>query len=105
MTEPPSKKIKPGQEFIEMINECYELKFKNLNKTQEEEESLKAGIQRIRETLENTTSSSDVSFGATKTSSKINWGKCLGLLLEDGHHSLSAIKVLTERLSPGGGLL
>lgn len=105
MTEPPSKKIKSGQEFIEIINECYDLKFKNLNKTIEQEESLKVGLQRIRETLENTTSSSDVSFGATKTASKINWGKCLGLLLEDGHHSLNAIKVLTERLSPGGGLL
>lgn len=105
MTEPPSKRIKCGQEFVELINECYNLKFKNQTKTDEQEETLRVGLQKLRETLEQTTSSSDVSFGATKTSAKINWGKCLGLLLEDGPHSLCAIKVLTERLSPGGGLL
>lgn len=105
MTEPQIKRIKSGQEFVETINECYDLKFRNLKKSVDEEELLRAGLQRIRETLEKTTSSSDVSFGATKTASKINWGKCLGLLLEDEHYSLNAIKVLTERLSPGGGLL
>lgn len=105
MTEPQIKRIKCGQDFVGTINECYDLKFRIIEKSNDQEELLKGGLQRIRETLEKTTSSSDVSFGPTKTASKINWGKCLGLLLEDQHYSLNAIKVLTERLSPGGGLL
>lgn len=105
MIEPPSKRIKAGLEFTETISECYDLKFKNPNTTDKEKERLKAGLLQLRQTLEQTTSSSDVPFGPTKTSSKINWGKCVELLLEDCPPSLGAIKVLTERLSPGGGLL
>jgi len=105
MAEPPSKRARSGENFVNLINDCYDLKFRKTGLTLEEEDSLKLGTQRIRETLESTISSSDLSFGTTRTSAKINWGKCLGLLLEDGHNSLDALRVLTERLSPGGGLL
>lgn len=103
--EPPNKKIK--NDLLDLINECYDLMFKrngdfspDVNKS-----ALESGVKKIRETLERATSSSDVSFGATKPSAKINWGKCLALLLEDGVASLMAVKILTEKLNPGGGLL
>lgn len=89
---------------MELINECYELQFDKSEKTDAEIEDLNSKAQRIRETVENITSSSDLQFGETRISARINWGKCLAVLLENGHQNLTATKILTERLSPGGGL-
>lgn len=105
MTEPPSKKIKPAQEFINLIDDCYLLRFRDIDKTEEKNQQLEEDTQKIREILEQVRSSSDVSFGPTRLAAKINWGKCLGLMLESGPESLKALKVLTDTLSPGGGLL
>lgn len=103
--EPPSKRIKSGEEFINLIDECYELQFSVKEKSEDQIRRLDRGIQQIRDTLENVVSSSDVSFGSTRSASKINWGKCVSLMLETGLDNLNSLKVLTDRLSPGGGLL
>lgn len=105
MSEPPNKKIKAGQDFVDLINECYTLYFRNSNRSEEDQEKLRNGMQQIREILEQISSSSDVSLGSTRTAAKISWGKCLGLLVEDGANSFKAMKILTEKLNPGGGLL
>lgn len=104
MVGPPNKSIKSGEDFMSLIDSCYEIKFGTKDKTVEQEEFLAQGVKTIRETLEASTSSRDISFGNTRTSTQINWGKCLGVLLEDGPDSLNAIKILTERFSVGGGL-
>lgn len=103
MSGPPLKKIK--NDLLDIIRECYRIKFAKSVVDDLDKEILDSGVAKIRETVERATSSSDVSFGATKTSAKINWGKCLSLLLEDGVRSLLAVKILTEKLNPGGGLL
>lgn len=105
LTEPPSKKIR--NDLQEVIIECYNLKFSKFGQPLGDSQyaTVKSGIKRIRETVELATSSSDVSFGSTKPSAKINWGKCLALLLDDGPESLLSVKILTEKLNPGGGLL
>lgn len=105
MTEPPVKKIRPAEDFVSLIDDCYRLRFRDMDKSEEKLEQLDDGTQKIREILEQVKSSSDVSFGATRLAAKINWGKCLGLMLESGPESLQALKVLTDTLSPGGGLL
>lgn len=105
MNEPPIKRIKSGQDFMDLICDCYDLKFNSKTMCEEEKQRLRAGVKRIRETLEQTKSSSDITFGDTRTNSKITWGKCLALLLEDGSNSLTAIGILTGKLSPGGGVL
>ena len=106
MSEPPPfKRIKTGLEFVDLINECYDLKFRNLNKTEEEHNQLIKGTIKIRETIEQFSTSADVFFGSTKTFAKISWAKCLSLLLEDGPKSSGAVRILAERFSPGGGLL
>lgn len=105
MAEPPNKKIKASEDFVDLVNECYTIVYRTPLKTDDDKSRLNAGMQKIRNTLEQINSSSDVSFGSTRTSAKINWGKCLGLLVEDGPESFKAMKVLTERLNPGGGLL
>lgn len=105
MAEPPSKKIKQGQEFINLIDDCYQLRFRDEDKTEEKILRLKEDTHKIRDILEQVKSSRDVSFGPTRLAAKINWGKCLGLMLESGPDSVKALKVLTDTLSPGGGLL
>lgn len=105
MTEPPSKKIKSGQEFMQTISECYDLKFNSDKRSEQQLQDLNEGLTRIRDTLESIKSSSDVPLGNNRTLAKINWAKCMSLLLEDGPKSARAIKVLVGRLSPGGGLL
>lgn len=105
MIEPPSKKIRASENFVDLINECYNIVYRTPIKSKDDYEKLSIGMQKIRDTLEQINSSSDVSLGSTRTSAKINWGKCLGLLVEDGPESFKAMKVLTERLNPGGGLL
>jgi len=104
-TEPPSKRIKSGEEFINLIDECYELQFSVKDKSEDQLKTLESGVSKIRDTLEHVVSSSDVSFGSTRSASKINWGKCVSLMLENGLDNVKALKVLTDRLSPGGGLL
>lgn len=104
MSEPPIKKLKCGEDFVDLINECYDLQFDKSDKTQTDIEDLNLKAQKIRETVANINSSSDLQFGETRISARINWGKCLAILLENGHHDLTATKILTERLSPGGGL-
>lgn len=106
MAEPPIKKIKPAEEFINLIDDCYRIRFGDASgRTTEKIQQLDDGTQKIREILEQVKTSSDVSLGPTRLASKINWGKCLGLMLESGPESLKALKVLTDTLSPGGGLL
>lgn len=104
MSEPPVKKLKSGEDFVELINDCYTLQFDRTDKTDTEVETLNLKAQQIRETVENVISSSDLQFGETRISARINWGKCLAVLIANGHHNLAATKILTERLSPGGGL-
>lgn len=105
MTEPPHKKIKTSQEILDLINECFDLMFNKTQKSPEEEERLKNGCDKIRETLEQINSSNDFSFGTNLTCSKINWGKCLGLMLEGAPQSFGALKVLIGTLNAGPGLL
>lgn len=104
--EPPSiKRIKCNTNFPQIISECYDLKFNNMERTKEQDEALKCNFQTIRETLESTNSSSEISFGTTRVLAKVNWAKCLSLLLDDDSSSLKALSTLTGKLNPGGGLL
>jgi hypothetical protein len=104
--EPPPKKIKAGQEFIDLIEECYDITFNHMDGIPDDKSiRLEEGLQQIRKILEQIQSSSDVSFGPTRSSAKITWGKCLSLMLQNGPESIRALKVLTDRLSPSGGLL
>lgn len=112
LTEPAIKRIKSSyienledKSFSVLLDYCYDLKFNILEKTQEQEEELKRGLQTIQEILEKTNSSRDISFGKTRVLAKINWGKCLSLLLEGGAESLQALSILTGKLNPGAGLL
>lgn len=104
-SEPPVKKIKSEPELVELITKYYELGSKSCLDGVEKPDSLKSGLREIRSHLEKATSSRDVSFGSTRTSAKLNWAKCLELMLEDEPESLTAVKILTEKLNPGGGLL
>ena len=99
---PPNKKVKWGTEFVELIDSCYNIMF---NGASDDAAKLQADIKKICEALEQATSSSDIPFGQTKIETKINWGKCLGLMLECPQESLKALKVLTGKLNPGCGLL
>lgn len=103
--EPSNKKIKSGPDFSDIIIECYDLKFNVHIRTKEQDETMVNHIRTIRETLELTVSSSEISFGTTRVLAKINWGKCLSLLLEEGLQCIKALVVLTGKLNPGGGLL
>lgn len=99
--EPPNKRIKnefENREFIDWINNCYDLKFRQMK------EIPTSDIEHIREVLLAAKSSIDVPWGRTKAECKINWGKCLGILIEDGARSLGVLKKLTDMLNPGGGL-
>lgn len=95
--EPPSKRIK--NDFTNLINLNYETKFVKQDNINDKD------MTSIRQTIEAAKSSSDISFGATKSEAKINWGKCLSLLIEDGQHSFMALSILMSKLNPGGGLL
>lgn len=103
--QPPNKKLRSEQEFIRLIEDCYKMHFNSTNKTQEEEEQLQAGLKKIQDILEQAQSSRDVSFGQSRSSTKITWGKCLSLMLETKPHNLLALKNLSGPLSPGGGLI
>lgn len=104
--EPPSKKIKVGQEFIDLIEECYDMLFGNKDGPPESERArLNEGIAQIRKILEQVHSSQDLSFGPTQSKSKIAWGKCVSIMLETGTESLRSVQLLTGRLSAGAGLL
>lgn len=101
--EPANKRIKSSdRKFDEIINDCYELQFNVLDRTEEQETLLKDGLLEIRSSLEERSS---LSFGNTRVLAKINWGKCLSLLLEGGTENLKALSVLTGKLNPGAGLL
>lgn len=100
---PPNKRIKAEEEISELINECFQIRFTN-NKFGEQKERLDAGLKKIRQTLEQVTSSSDVSLGPTRLEAKRNWGKCLGIMLENTPESLEALNILNVKLTAGGGL-
>lgn len=104
--EPPSKRIK-SEEFVTLIDDCYELQFsiEESRRTEDQKERLRDGIKQIRCTIEQVMSSNDISLGATRSANKINWGKCVSLLLENGPENIKALSVMTGRLTPGGGLL
>lgn len=105
MTGPPHKKIKTSQEILDLINECFDLMFNKIEKSPEDEEKLQNGCDKIRETLEQIKASNEFSFGGNLTSSKINWGKCLGLMLEGAPKSFKSLETLTDILNAGPGLL
>jgi hypothetical protein len=103
---PPSKKIKFGQEFIELIEDCYDTLFNNDQRTEEDQARLDENIAKICETLEQVQSSYDVAFGPNRVKAKITWAKCLYLLLESGEQkSLRSLNILTGQLRPGVGML
>lgn len=102
---PPNKKIRSEQDFIRLIEDCYRIHFNKVNKTEEEEEQLQTGLKKIQEILEQAQSSCDISFGHSRPSTKITWGKCLSLMVETGPQNLKALRNLCSHLSPGGGLL
>lgn len=105
MSGPPHKKIKTSQEILDLINECFDLMFNKAKKSPEDEEKLRNGCDRIRETLEQISASNEFSFGENLTSSKINWGKCLGLMLEGAPETYKSLEILTGILNAGPGLL
>lgn len=102
---PSTKRIKSDTNFPQLINEMYDLKFNVMDRTKEQDEALLNGLQNIRETLEATNSSSEISFGTTRVLAKVNWGRCLSLLLDDDTASLKGLNILGGKLNPGGGLL
>lgn len=102
---PPIKKIKFGQEFIELIEDCYETLFNNDQRSDEEQARLDDNIAKICETLEQVQSSDDVAFGPNRARARITWAKCLYLLLESGGSKrLRPLNVLTGPLKPGFGM-
>lgn len=123
-SEPPIKRAKSdlldtGSQdwFALLVNECYEHRFQADSDTVLDDESdvgtngptsekmYLEKLEKIRTTLENVRTSKDISFGGTKCEKRINWARCLNVLLVDGPRNSPAISVVCEKFYPGAGVI
>lgn len=102
-TEPPQKRAKTGEDLIQVVNNCYNLMFRQTELSEEEKATLASGMEYIRTTLKQASRGYGV-LGPNRTTAKITWGKCMGLLLEEGTFCHESIEILMGRLNPGGAL-
>lgn len=104
--QPPVKRAKPTQEFVEIVSEAYDLKFKFEDEDQDKgSEKLEGLIEKIRSSIENVVDSKDISFGTSIPDIKSNWTKCLSLLLADGYQNTKAVNIMIQKLNPGAGFM